>query len=197
MAERNLDFREAKSKGLVAPNKLAEKEVIKLAGGESAFKPETWWNEQLTKQINAKDFKEIEGFRAQNSTSGLSNFGIGFGNLAQFPDKTEAFTITKTVPGFSMFGQPRTETITYKPVYKDVTIDVLKGITSQSKSSVQELQRLSGEKTASKKRLSRVTGGLLAGANAPALGETQSTGPVLGEDTMLGQSSMLGSRRRM
>jgi hypothetical protein len=54
-----------------------------------------------------------------------------------------------------------------------------------------------GEKQASAKRLARVTGGLLAGASSPSLGETQTTGPMLGDDTMLGQSSMLGSRRRM
>lgn len=54
-----------------------------------------------------------------------------------------------------------------------------------------------GEKKAAASRVSRVTGGLLSGVKSPSLGESQTTGPMLGGDTMLGQQSMLGSRRRM
>lgn len=192
MAERNLDFREAKSKGLVAPNKIAEQEVIKLAGGESAFKPETWWNEQLTKQINAKKFQEVSGSKLQVKSSGI------MGSAGGWTDSPIGMSGFQNKPQSRGFGQEPKEGIDFRyvPTYKDVTMDVLKGITSQSKASMQEIQRLSGEKTASKKRLSRVTGGLLASASAPALGESQTTGPVLGQDTMLGVQSSLGSRRR-
>jgi hypothetical protein len=54
-----------------------------------------------------------------------------------------------------------------------------------------------GEKKAASQRVLRVSGGLLAGASSPSLGESQTTGPMLGDDTMLGQQSMLGSRRRV
>lgn len=76
-----------------------------------------------------------------------------------------------------------------------------KAILEEQKERTQQIKdvggRELGEKQAASKRLSRVTGGLLSGANAPSLGTTQTTGPMLGDDTMLGQSSMLGSRRRV
>lgn len=75
-----------------------------------------------------------------------------------------------------------------------------KAILEEQKQRTQQVKdvggRELGEKQASAKRLARVTGGLLAGASSPSLGEIQTTGPMLGGDTMLGQSSMLGSRRR-
>lgn len=189
MADANLDFRAAKSKGLVAPNQIAEREVIKLAGGEGAFKPESWWNEQLTKQINAKKFEEVSGSKMQVKQTGIMGTG---GNWV------DANPMMGSSPPAMGYGQKPVEGVDYRyvPTYKDVTIDVLKAIKNQSKASVIDIQRQAGELSASKKRLSRVTGGLLAGSSAPSLGESQTTGPVLGADTMLGVQSSLGSRRR-
>jgi len=76
-----------------------------------------------------------------------------------------------------------------------------KAILEEQKQRTQQVKdvggRELGQKKASTARLARVTGGLLSGASSPSLGETQPSGPMLGDDTMLGQSSMLGSRRRM
>lgn len=185
MAERNLDFREAKAKGLVAPNAIAEREVLKLAGGESAFRPESWWNEQLTKQVNNKNFQKVVGRELQVKapmTAGLVNGGMA----GQQPIQSR------------VFGRQLKEGIDYQyvPIYGDATIETLKAITSQSKKSVQDLQRQSGEMSARNKRIARAAGGLLAGVKSPSLGESQTTGPVLGSDTMLGVQSSLGSRRR-
>ena len=76
-----------------------------------------------------------------------------------------------------------------------------KAILEEQKQRTQQIKdvggRELGEKKASASRLARVTGGLLSGVKSPSLGESQTTGPMLGDDTMLGQQSMLGSRRRM
>lgn len=205
MAERNLNFNEAKSLGLVAPNAIAQRDVLKLAGGESAFKPESWWNQQLKKQINAKDFKKLEGFQERASFGNMS-FGGG-GGIAQGlfggsrlvqgpPGVYEPYTTTVEVPSpFFMFGKS-TRQVTYDPVFKDVTLNVLKAIKKQSKQAVVAAQRGAGEQTASRKRLSRVTGGLLASASAPAV-DSLSTGPMLGGEAELGGQSMLGRRTRI
>jgi hypothetical protein len=54
-----------------------------------------------------------------------------------------------------------------------------------------------GQKQASSARLARVTGGLLAGAKSPNLGEVQSVGPMLGADSELGSDATLGKRARV
>ena len=76
-----------------------------------------------------------------------------------------------------------------------------KAILEEQKQRTQQVKDVGGRELGQKKstasRLGRITGGLLSGSNAPSLGESQTTGPMLGDDTMLGQSSMLGSRRRM
>jgi hypothetical protein len=193
MAERNLDFKEAKSKGLIAPNAIAEQEVLKLAGGESAFRPESWWNEQLTRQVNNKNFQKQTGTKLQLKSTGILGMA---GN--SFQDAPVGMAGRQQRPQSNVFGKQLREGIDYRyvPTYGDSTIETLKAITSQSKKSVQDLQRQSGEMSARNKRISRAVGGLLAGVKSPSLGESQTTGPVLGADTMLGVQSSLGSRRR-
>lgn len=187
MAERNISFNEAKTMGLVAPNAVAEQEVLKLAGGESALRPESWWNQQLTNQINAKNFQTLLGFREDSLT------GLGRPLIQGPPGQTTAFTINVPSETWGNISQTQKR---YVPVYQDVTIDVLKAITAQSKKSVQELQRETGEAGASRKRLARVTGGLLAGTQAPSMGAV-SSGPMLGSEEGLGTSSTLGRRTRI
>lgn len=188
MAERNIDFREAKSKGLVAPNKIAEQELIKIAGGQDVFKPESWWNEQLKKQIDAKNFQEQSGSKLQIKGSGILS--------PQWVDAPMNIGGVQSLPPGNLFGKPR-EGIDYRyvPTFKDVTTDVLNLIKAQSKKSVETMQAESGKFTASRKRLSRATGGLLAGTSAPM--DSLSTGPMLGDGAELGTSATLGRRTRI
>lgn len=189
MAERNIDFREAKSKGLVAPNKIAEQEVINLAGGRDVFRPESWWNEQLKKQIDAKSFKEQTGTKLQIKGSGFLS--------GMWTDAPPNIGGVQQLPPSSPFGPKPVEGVDYRyaPIFKDVTLDVFNAIKSQSKSSVETLQRESARMSASRRRLSRVTGGLLAGASAPM--DSLSTGPMLGDSAELGASAMLGRKTRI
>lgn len=192
MAEKNINFNEAKTKGLVAPNKIAQEEVLKLAGGESAFRPESWWNEQLTKQVNAKNFQEVSGSKMQVKSTGIAGMmGSGWQD-AQIG--MGGYQPTSS----GIMGQKPREGIDYRyvPTYKDVTLDVLKNITKQSKQALETTKRESGELGATRKRLARVTGGLLAGAQAPSMGAV-SSGPMLGSDAGLGSSSTLGRRTRI
>ena len=46
-----LDFGMAKARGLVAPIKALEKDLIKKAGGDNVFKSEAWWDEQYDLSI--------------------------------------------------------------------------------------------------------------------------------------------------
>lgn len=64
-------------------------------------------------------------------------------------------------------------------------------------SAKERTARATGAEKATSTRAMRSVGGLLSGVKSPSLGESQTTGPMLGDDTMLGQQSMLGSRRRM
>jgi len=76
-----------------------------------------------------------------------------------------------------------------------------KAILEEQKQRTQQIKdtggRELGEKKATSARLARVTGGLLAGAKSPNLGEVQSTGPMLGADGDLGISATLGRRTRI
>jgi hypothetical protein len=191
MAERNINFNEAKKLGLVAPNKIAEQETLQAAGGEKAFRPESWWNKQLTTQVNAKKFQEVSGSSLQVKSSGI------FGSAGGWVDAPMGVGGYQQPQSYG-FGQQPKEGVDYRyvPTYKDVTIDVLKAITKQSKGQVEQAQRTSGEMKARNKRLARVTGGLLAGVQTPGA-STISTGPQLGGDDSLGNDSMLGRRTRI
>lgn len=75
-----------------------------------------------------------------------------------------------------------------------------KAILEEQRARTQQIKdvggRELGEKKASAARLSRVTGGLLAGAQTPGA-STISTGPQLGVDDSLGSDSFLGRRTRI
>jgi hypothetical protein len=191
MAERNIDFNEAKKLGLVAPNKIAEQQTLQAAGGESAFRPESWWNKQLTSQVNAKKFQEVSGSKMQVKSSGIAGMAGGWQDASPMMG---GYQPTSSGP----FGKKPVEGVDYRyvPTYSDVTIDVLKAITKQSKGQVEEAQRTSGEMKSRNKRMARVTGGLLAGVQTPGA-STISTGPQLGVDDSLGNDSLLGRRTRI
>lgn len=191
MAERNIDFNEAKKLGLVAPNKIAEQETLKAAGGDKAFRPESWWNKQLTSQVNAKKFQEVSGSKMQVKSSGIAGMAGGWQDASPMMG---GYQPTSSGP----FGRQPVEGVDFRyvPTYKDVTIDVLKAITKQSKGQVEEAQRTSGEMKSRNKRMARVTGGLLAGVQTPGA-STISTGPQLGVDDVLGNDSLLGRRTRI
>lgn len=193
MAERNINFNEAKKLGLVAPNKIAEQETLQAAGGEKAFRPESWWNKQLTTQVNAKKFQEVSGSKLQLKSTGIAGMaGDGF------QDAPMGMAGRQQRPQSMGFGREPVEGVDFRyvPTYKDVTIDVLKAITAQSKGQVEQAQRTSGEMKSRNRRMSRVTGGLLAGVQTPGA-STISTGPQLGVDDALGNDSILGRRTRI
>lgn len=193
MAERNINFNEAKKLGLVAPNKIAEQQTLQAAGGDKAFRPESWWNKQLTEQVNAKNFQEQTGTKLQIKSTGIAGMaGDGF------QDAPMGMAGTQQRPRSMGFGREPVNGVDFRyvPTYSDVTIDVLKAITAQSKGQVEQAQRTSGEMKARNKRLARVTGGLLAGAQTPGA-STISTGPQLGVDDSLGSDSFLGRRTRI
>jgi len=192
MAERNIDFNEAKKLGLIAPNKRAEAEILKSAGGPDVFKPQSWWSDQLSSQVNKVDFKEKIGSELQVKQRGMA--GI---NGTQFVKAPIGMSGLSQVPTGSPFGQKPVEGVDYRyvDVFKDVTSGVLKNITAQSKKQVQDLQRQSGEASSRGRRLARATGGLLAGSATPAA-SSLSKGPQLGGDDVLSNGAMLGGKRR-
>jgi hypothetical protein len=189
MAERNIDFNEAKKLGLVAPNKRAEAEVLKSAGGADAFKPQSWWSDQLSSQVNKAKFEEKTGSKLQVRDRGITGIGS-----ERFVD---ASPMMGNTPPRSTWGEQPVEGVDYRyvDVLKDVTSSVLKKITAQSKKQVQNLQRQSGEISSRSRRLARSTGGLLAGSATPEA-SSLSKGPQLGGDDELSNGSMLGGRRR-
>jgi hypothetical protein len=81
----------------------------------------------------------------------------------------------------------------WMPTSKKNTIE---NIEKQTKAIQEKTGREVGSQKATTKRAARAASGMLSGSQSPSMGAS-SSGPMLGDDTMLGQSSMLGSRRRM
>jgi hypothetical protein len=186
MAEKNIDFNEAKKLGLIAPNKIAEAETLEAAGGLGTFKPQSWWSNQLSSQINKTNFQEKSGSKLQIKSMGMD------GN--QFRDATPSMG-GQTLPSMG-FGQNPKKGVDYRYVdtFKDVTSSTLSKITGASKKQVESLQRQSGENSARKKRITRSTSGLLSGASSPSA-LSLSRGPQLGGNDVLSNGAMLGGKR--
>jgi len=188
MAEKNIDFNEAKKLGLIAPNKIAEAETLKAAGGIGTFRPQSWWSNQLSSQINKTNFQEKSGSKLQIKSMGMDG--------DQFRDATPSMG-GQTLPSMG-FGQKPKEGVDYRNVdtFKDVTSSTLSKITGSSKKQVEDLQRQSGELSARKKRITRSASGLLSGASSPAT-SSLSKGPILGGDDLLSKKTMLGKKGGM
>lgn len=193
MAEKNIDFNEAKKLGLIAPNKIAEAETLKAAGGVATFRPQSWWSNQLSSQINKTNFQEKTGSKLQIKSIGMD--GANFRDVATSLWGMSSGSGNK--PLSNGFGIKPKEGVDYRYVdtFKDVTSSTLSKITSASKKQVESLQRQSGENSARKKRITRSTSGLLSGASSPAT-SSLSKGPQLGGDDVLSIGAMLGGKRR-
>ena len=57
-----LDFGMALSRGLIPKDKLAQEDLLDLAGGRNIFKSEDWWQKQVDKQVK-------EGYRQPSYTT--------------------------------------------------------------------------------------------------------------------------------
>ena len=192
MAEKNIDFNEAKKLGLIAPNKIAEAETLKAAGGIGTFRPQSWWSNQLSSQINKTNFQEKSGSKLQTKSMGMDG--------SKFRDSTPSMSMGGKSSGIAKppsigFGQKAREGIDYRYVdtFKDVTSSTLSKITAASKKQVEDLQRQSGENSARKRRITRSASGLLSGASSPAT-SSLSKGPILGGDDFLSKKTMLGKK---
>ena len=169
-----LDFGMAKARGLVAPIKEAEADLIKQAGGRNIFKSEDWWNDQYNKTIRqgiSETYSERVNYNPLSS-GGYSNIG-----------------------GTNAFGMPQA---VQRPQYvtkvrqKDLTQAQLDSIIAASKASQKKSKSELESTKAAQKRLSRGTGGLLAKAPIPGT-EGMATGmPALGETGLGIVGSMLG-----
>ena len=192
MAEKNIDFNEAKKLGLIAPNEIAEAETLKAAGGVVTFRPQSWWSNQLSSQINKTNFQEKTGSRLQIKSMGM----LG----AKWIDAPSSLLGMNSGPAKLPLSQgPRRKPIEgvdyrYVDTFKDVTSSTLSKITGSSKKQVEDLQRQSGENSARKKRITRSTSGLLSGASFPSVSKL-SKGPQLGGDDFLSNGAMLGGKR--
>jgi hypothetical protein len=211
-----LDFGMALARGMLPKAESAQKDLLNLAGGRNVFKSEDWWNKAVDKQISegyreseriAKDYLMPSGEyqREQTQTSFQSGRYISgpFGGFVPGPS-------------YSIFGMPRSgRTVTsYSapegavkrggqfvtrdiPIFgtnatrEDFTAGELSDIEAAAKRGAQQAKRTSAESKATKRRLSRATGGLMGKARAP--GDEPSTGlPALGEGGLGLTGSILG-----
>jgi len=201
-----LDFGMALARGMLPTAKKAQEDLLDLAGGRNVFKSEDWWNEQVDKQIS-KGYREAEkgteyqtksgqyvlGKRTVNSGySGHPLYGpFNSGPSVSYSAPEDAVITGYTNPSYQyggLFGM-----MTRSPIYKSRQVDVygdfskrkdytageLADIEKGAKRGAEQVKRKTAEQSASRKRLSRATGGLVGKATAP--GAAPATGlPALG-----------------
>jgi hypothetical protein len=202
-----MDFGMAVAAGIVPKAKKSQEDLINLAGGRDVFKSEGWWNKQIDKQIS-------EGYREQKYET---QYKIDTG-LAQYfnmgpptPSKQYIWKPAELgrggLPG--MYGPPRGAVYTggmfstpkkyetrevslgYQGDREDFTAGELTDIEKAAKRGAETVKRTAAESKASKRRLSRATGGLIGKAMQP--GQAPATGmPALGEGGLGITGSILG-----
>lgn len=203
-----MDFGMAVTAGIIPASKEAQKDLLKLAGGREVFKSESWWNKAVDKQISSgyresekgteymtKSGQYVLGKRTVSPGAKILYGGSGGPTISyQAPENALIKGYTPFVGG--LYGKPS------RPIYQTRQVDVfgasgredftageLTDIEKRAKRGAERVKREAGEKTASKKRLVRGTGGLVGKARAP--GDTPATGlPELGT-TGLGMTAGL------
>lgn len=202
-----MDFGMAIAAGIIPKAQKARQDLINLAGGRDVFKSEAWWNRQIDKQISegyreketgteymTKSGKYVLGKRTVTTPSILYDFS---GPKTQYLPPQDALITGYTKPFASYM-------FTKKPIYKTRQVDVygqsgredftegeLKDIETGAKRGAETIKRTAAESKASKRRLSRATGGLIGKAIQP--GQAPATGlPALGEGGLGITGSILG-----
>jgi len=208
-----LDFGMAKARGLIAPSQSYEENVISKAGGRNIFKSEDWWNKQLDVGIKEGSFKDKTTERvAPGVFSGRGTFDSivrrkGYESATPVYEERYIKRSRGSGPQYLPIDTPNVDTKRYmvqKNIIgydatktKDVTQNVLNQISKQSKRQTERIKSEGAKERASKKRLTRGTGGLLAKAPIPGT-EGMATGlPVLGEGGLGIGSTMLGQRQKL
>lgn len=210
----SLDFGMAKTRGLIVPFAQYETDIIKKAGGRSVFKSEDWWNKELDAAIKKGKFEEKETTRINDprffSPKGRGQQGWSFQRLVESKGYESATPITEkyymrrgrggptqtlpiTTPNVDLSRyMVRERTIGFDATKtKDVTEDILNKVTAQSKRRVKDIKRETATESASRSRLRRGTGGLMA--KARPFGDKPQTGlPALGAGGLGITASLLG-----
>lgn len=210
----SLDFGMAKSRGLIVPFAQYETDIIKKAGGRGVFKSEDWWNKELDAAIKKGKFEEKETTRINDprffSPKHRGQQSWSFQRMVESKGYESATPIyqekySKRVrgrgPQFLPITTPNVDRNRYgiiKEVIgfdatktKDVTENILNKVTAQSKRRVKDIKRETATESASRSRLRRGTGGLMA--KARPFGDKPQTGlPALGAGGLGITASLLG-----
>ena len=201
-----LTFQQALSRGMLPKAKTAQEELMSLAGGMNTFKSEDWWNKAVDKQIS-KGYGQKETGKEYLTKSGE----YVLGRRTKLPSQMYDFSGPKYA-----YKAPKDAVITgytqsrgnvlygytpKKPIYETREIDVfgkdgteyftskqLKDIQKSSKEGAEQVKKTVAATKASKKRLSRATGGLMGKAKvgAPEIGPALGTTGLGMEDSILG-----------
>lgn len=208
-----LDFGMAKARGIFAgTTPEMEKELLRLAGGKkNTFKSEAFWSQQVTKLIKeglpkyekGTEFKTrsgdfVLGKRQRQYVSGYNpTIGNTDSRIAYAPPRDAVIT---GYGGSGFFVRPIYETRSVDvitPERTELTQAQLDKITQGSKDSLKRTKADLEKLKASRKRLTRGTGGLVAKAALPGT-EGMATGmPILGETGLGLTSSLLGQKQKL
>jgi len=115
-------------------------------------------------------------------TLGEGNMSAGQRVISENQIKPEAFWRT-TFDSFTSKWIPNAKTTT-------------RNIQEQTRAIQERTGREVSAKQATTRRAARAVSGMLSSAQSPAMGAS-SSGPMLGQDSMLSEESMLGSRRKV
>lgn len=205
-----LDFGMALARGLVPKSESAQKDLINLAGGRNVFKSEDWWNKAIDEQVSSGYRKYKEEGREFLLPSGEYQLGRRnvstrytrpassgpFGSSSQSSNPFFRPAAPSSPIQAAMMGYTANTSVSYEdptggralssravPVYEGRTYFTggeLSDIESAAKRGAAQAKRDTAESKASRKRLARGTGGVVAKALLP--GDTPSTGlPALGQ----------------
>jgi hypothetical protein len=193
-----LDFGMAKARGLLPPIAEFEAEIVKRAGGKNIFKSEDWWSNQYNTLI-----KEGMPGKEKTRTEYLTRTSVGPFITEKYMPKPS--NIMEPYPQGTVFtggyGTPR------RPVTRQVGTGEfeqrnmsqaeLDKTVAQLKRQTERIKSEGAKERASRKRLTRGTGGLLAKAPIPGT-EGMATGlPILGKGGLGIGSTMLGQRQKL
>lgn len=202
-----LDFGMAKARGLIAPSTQYETDVIAKAGGRNVFKSEDWWNKQLDIGVKEGRFKESVTERVAPGTfAGRGSFQNlvrqkGYESATPVYEERYIRRSRGAGPQYLPISTPNVDPRRYMKQSYLIGYDAVKrttasqsdldAITAASQASTRRAQAEVEKVKASRKRLSRGTGGLIAKAITP--GTKADTGlPQLGETGLGIGTAMLG-----
>jgi hypothetical protein len=197
-----LDFGMALARGMLPTAKKSQEDLLNLAGGRNIFKSEDWWNKAVDKQVS-------EGYRKQDYQkqylvdTGLEKSlirDVPSGILEWRPEKTTLYGHTTAPKGavqdkskpFSMMSprnyMTREVSLGFSTSRDYFKAPELKDIEKSAKVGAQRAKREMAQSKASRSKLQRGTGGLLAkasiGPESTGLSPLGVTGLGLDTDTL-------------